>query len=98
MSWEKKKKLTNRDDDTVFAPVGMQMTFPNFEKVAVKSNPEQDSSVVFNVASDEEILKITKDGFYVRGVKVTQDDSEAETVYNAFKEFLTYHALTRSYR
>jgi hypothetical protein len=98
MSWEKKKKLTSRDDDIVVAPMESQLTFPNFEKVLTPSQPEQNSSVVFNVASDEEILKITKDGFYVRGVKVTQDDREAETVYNAFKEFLTYHALTRNYR
>ena len=45
----------------------------------------------------EEHLKITQTGFYVRGIAVKQDDKEAETVYNAFKEFLTYHALTRSY-
>jgi hypothetical protein len=45
----------------------------------------------------EEHLKITKTGFFVRGKKVNQDDKEAEIVYNAFKEFLTYNALTRSY-
>jgi hypothetical protein len=42
-----------------------------------------------------EMLKIAEDGFYVRGVKVTQDDKEAETVYNAFKQFLIWAELNR---
>jgi hypothetical protein len=43
------------------------------------------------------MLKITKTGFYVRGVKVEQDDREAETVYNAFCEWMVWTAMTRSY-
>ena len=46
-------------------------------------------------AGAEEMLRIGPDGFWVRGVKVPQDDNEAETVYNAFKEFLTWAQLTR---
>lgn len=42
-----------------------------------------------------EVLKITEDGFYVRGKRVPVDDNEAMAVYKAFKEFLVYHALTR---
>ena len=42
-----------------------------------------------------EMLKVSDDGFYVRGVKVAQDDKEAETVYNAFKEFLVWSRLHR---
>lgn len=34
------------------------------------------------------ILKIGKDGFWVRGVKVEQGPGEAEEVYNAFKSYL----------
>jgi hypothetical protein len=45
----------------------------------------------------EEHLKITRTGFYVRGKLVEQDDKEAEIVYNAFREFLTYQALARNY-
>jgi hypothetical protein len=42
-----------------------------------------------------EMLKIGPDGFWVRGVKVEQDDKEAETVYNAFKQFLVWSELNR---
>jgi hypothetical protein len=41
------------------------------------------------------MLKIGPDGFWVRGVKVPADDKEAETVYNAFKQFLTWAELNR---
>jgi hypothetical protein len=54
------------------------------------------SSIILQTGADEH-LKITKTGFFVRGIPVKQDDREAEIVYNAFKEFLTYHALTRNY-
>jgi len=47
-------------------------------------------------AGSEEMLRIGPDGFWVRGVKVPQDDKEAEIVYNAMKEFLTWSQLTRS--
>ncbi len=47
------------------------------------------------IAGGTEMLRVARDGFYVRGVKVTQDDKEAETVYNAFKQFLTWAELNR---
>jgi hypothetical protein len=46
-------------------------------------------------AGGTEMLKVADDGFYVRGVKVPVDDNEAETVYNAFKEFLVWSRLSR---
>jgi hypothetical protein len=46
-------------------------------------------------AGGYEMLRVAEDGFYVRGVKVTQDDKEAEIVYNAFKQFLTWAELNR---
>jgi hypothetical protein len=53
------------------------------------------NNIVFH-SGKAETLKITEDGFYVRGVKVPVDDDEAAAVYRAFKEFLVYHALTRN--
>ena len=47
------------------------------------------------LAGGEEMLRCSPDGFWVRGVKVEQDDKEAEIVYNAMKEFLTWSQLTR---
>ena len=49
------------------------------------------SSTTFWCKSTEgmvEMLKISKDGFWVRGVKVEQGPGEAEEVYNAFKSYL----------
>jgi hypothetical protein len=41
------------------------------------------------------MLKITEDGFYVRGQKVPVDGDEGLAVYRAFRNFLAYHALTK---
>jgi hypothetical protein len=46
-------------------------------------------------AGSENMIHCNTEGFWVRGVKVKQDDKEAEIVYNAFKEFLTWSQLTR---
>ena len=44
----------------------------------------------------EEMLRVDKDGFYVRGVRVEADAKEAEQVYKAFKEWLTWANLSRN--
>ena len=44
-------------------------------------------------SGSEEMLKCNPEGFWVRGVKVEQDDKEAEIVYNAFKQWLTWAQL-----
>jgi len=46
-------------------------------------------------AGGTEMLRVAKDGFYVRGERVPADDREAETVYNAFKQFLVWAELNR---
>jgi len=61
--------------------------------LSVTAPPESNITLV---GGQIEMLKITEDGFYVRGVKVKADDKEAAAVYKAFKEFLVYHALTRN--
>ena len=52
-----------------------------------------DSNTITCLAGGEEMLKIGPDGFWVRGVKVEQGDGEAEIVYKAFKEFMTWNIL-----
>ena len=47
------------------------------------------------IAGGSEMLRVTQDGFYVRGVRVPADDREAETVYNAFKQFLVWAELNK---
>ena len=43
-----------------------------------------------------EMLRVAKDGFYVRGKILKQDDKEIEEVYNCFKEWLAWSALNRT--
>ena len=47
------------------------------------------------IAGGSEMLRVAPDGFYIRGERVPQDDEEAETVYNAFKQFLVWAELKR---
>ena len=61
--------------------------------LTVSASPE--NNIVLHTGKSE-TLRVAKDGFYVRGVKVPVDDDEAAAVYKAFKEFLVYHALTRN--
>lgn len=52
------------------------------------------NNITLNAGSDE-MIKVTKDGFYVRGVLVPQDEKEAAEVYAAFREWLTWATLNR---
>jgi len=62
--------------------------------LSVTAPPE--SNITFH-GGNAEMLKVTEDGFYVRGVKVEADEKEAAAVYKAFKQFLVHHALTKEY-
>lgn len=56
------------------------------------------SSVAFHTSpEDVPMLTISENGFWVRGVKVEQDENEAKNVYNAFCQWMTYNSLTRNY-
>ena len=44
-------------------------------------------------AGGEEMLRVAKDGFYVRGVRIEADAKEAQAVYEAFKQWMTYAIL-----
>ena len=52
------------------------------------------NNITCNVGTTE-MLRVSEDGFYVRGEKIPVDDKEAATVYNAFKEFLVWSRLHR---
>jgi len=60
-------------------------------------SPPVANNIIMSAGNDQEMLKITPEGFWVRGVKVEQDDKEAEAVYNAFKKFLVEYELRRSW-
>jgi hypothetical protein len=50
------------------------------------------NSIVLNCAN-EEMLRITDSGFYVRGVAVDQGTHEAQQVYEAFKQWMEWTVL-----
>lgn len=59
--------------------------------------PNAPPASIICYSGPDEMLKVAPDGFWVRGVKVPQDDKEAETVYNAFIQWMSHMALTRNY-
>jgi len=62
-----------------------------------ESDTMTNDNIVLNIGSASEMLRVAKDGFYVRGVKIEQDEKEAEKVYNAFHQWLTWATLNRNY-
>ena len=64
--------------------------------ISVDSKTPIEANIVLFCGANE-LLKITENGFYVKGNKVEADENEAAAVYRAFKEFLVYHALTKEY-
>jgi hypothetical protein len=50
------------------------------------------------MAGGAEMLRVSPEGFWVRGEKVAQDSNEAETVYQAFKAWMTWAQLNRDYK
>ena len=56
----------------------------------------ENNTIILN-SNTTEMLRISKDGFYVRGKRVNQDDNEAEIVYNTFHQWLTWATLNRNF-
>lgn len=61
------------------------------------STTPKDAAILIN-QDNSEMLRVSKEGFYVRGEKVPVDGNEATTVYEAFKSWLTWASLTRDYK
>jgi len=57
--------------------------------------PAKENTISFYIAGNDEMLKISQNGFYVRGKRIPMDDKEAETVYNAFQSWLTWQNMQR---
>jgi hypothetical protein len=78
------------------------MTSYNFDAVqaatdnwVVKSDLDVEANSLTMYGGGTEMIRVAPNGFYVRGVRVPADDKEAETVYNAFKQFLVWAELNR---
>lgn len=63
----------------------------------ILSTTDDDEGHITFSSSTNEMLRVEKNGFYVRGVKVKQDEKEAEKVYNAFHQWLAWTTLNRNY-
>ena len=59
---------------------------------------DTEESTISFIGGSDEMLRIAKDGFYIRGIRVNQDDKEAELVYNTFHQWLTWATLNRDYK
>ena len=57
--------------------------------------PNETAAIAMHTGNGDEMIKVTRDGFYVRGVLVPADEHEAETVYLAFKQWLAWANLQR---
>lgn len=66
------------DQSNLYAPSAASMSIA----------PEAFESNVTFVAQSVEMLRITRDGFFVRGVKVEQGEGEAQAVYEAFMTWM----------
>lgn len=53
------------------------------------------NSITFHSGS-EEMLRVSQNGFYVRGVRIDQDAKEAQAVYESFKAWLTWAQLNKA--
>ena len=58
-------------------------------------NPEPNSISLNLGPGTDEMIRVAADGFYVRGVRVPADEREAETVYQAFKQWLAWANMQR---
>lgn len=69
----------------------------NSNQVFTIHNSDEKPSSISLQSGTCEMLRVAKDGFYVRGVRIPQDEKEAEKVYNAFHQWLTWATLNRTY-
>lgn len=70
----------------------IQNLFEEFTHIDQYGNQFDKDEITFRNKTCE-MLRITPDGFYVRGVKVPEDQDEAQAVYNAFKNWLVWNTL-----
>lgn len=67
------------------------------EYVIGYGNEVESNTITMCAGGNEEMLKISPRGFWVRGVKVEQDEQEAQAVYEGFKAWLTWARLNGHY-
>ena len=61
--------------------------------MAIINSYHRDSVVL--EAGGTDMLRVAPDGFYVRGVKLEQNEQEAQQVYESFKAWLAWAQLNK---
>jgi hypothetical protein len=76
--------------------ISRQIIEEEWDEAFYNNKTTNNHTIKFNTGSGEDIemLRVSPDGFYVRGVKVEADAMEAEKVYLAFKQWLAWTALS----
>ena len=75
----------------------MMTVNPSLTMKSTMTAETQESTITFTGGTSE-MLRISKDGFYIRGKRLPQDDNEAELVYNTFHQWLTWATLNSDYK
>jgi hypothetical protein len=65
------------------------------EPVAFREQTAVNEHSVSFFCGGDEMLRVSRTGFYVRGQRLEQDDHEAEQVYNSFTQWLAWQQLNR---
>ena len=92
------KSSTAFDDqfDYGFVAEEVSKVLPGTFSIDTAAAEEARNTITFHAGNaSTEMLKVSPKGFWVRGVKVEQDDKEAEIVYNAFKQWLVWSEMNR---
>lgn len=63
--------------------------------INIESIERAKNTINFHAGTDT-MLSIAPDGFYVRGVKIEQDEQEAKKVHESFTQWLTWAQLQRT--
>jgi hypothetical protein len=53
-------------------------------------------SFVFNAPPNTEMLRVSPNGFYVRGIKLEQDETEARQLFDALMNFMSGRGLNKT--
>ena len=83
--------LNTKQWDKYIKALNQKIEDSKYEK-SMKFNDMESNDISMNAGSNE-MLRVTKDGFYVRGVRVPVDEREALAVYESFKEWLAWTKL-----
>ena len=95
VQWEY-KSTTAYDDQFGIIAEELSPVLPGTFTFDAESVERARNTITFHAGNpNTEMLKVSPEGFWVRGIKVEQDEKEAKTVYEAFKAWMMWAELNR---